>query len=216
MPWCEQDPDNHSTALSVTERWPAQRNAMIAAYRLVLQNGVPASRVTFAGDSAGGNLAMLTMLHIRDRGDSLGLPAPASGVIISPFFDMTGAQTRQSVNQRNDFLFSYDSDIGYPIMNSQLRPEGTPPDTPEISSLLHENVGNLPPHLLIYSRTEVLGSDSERWCARAKAANVDITEVGIAGELHTFAIGWPVSSMKMQRKCDELICRYILDHAKPR
>lgn len=202
-----------STALSVTDRWPAQRNAIVAAYQWVLEKGVSPSRVVFAGDSAGANLVMLAMLYIRDHGGAMGLPAPSCGIVISPFFDMTGVQTRNSAQQPFDFLFEYDS--GYPVMNSLLRPQGSPADTPEISSLLHDNVGNLSPHLLMYSRTEVLGSDSQRWYKRARAAKVDITEFALDGELHTFPIGWPVSSVELQGKCDKLICSFIFEHVKP-
>ncbi len=197
-------------ALSVSQKWPAQRNAMLDAYRWILENGVPPERVCFAGDSAGGNLVMLTMLHIRDHGSSTNVSLPACSVLISPWFDMTGAQTLKSKNQRNDMLFEYD--LIQPIMNDKLRPEGLPVDTPEISSLFAPSVAKLPPQILFYGTTEVLGSDSDRWYERCNAAGTKITKVGLEGELHTFAVGWPVSSLQLQGKCDELICRFIFEH----
>ena len=47
------------------------------------------SNVAFAGDSAGGNLALTAMLALRERG----IPLPASAVLMSPWTDLaaTGA-----------------------------------------------------------------------------------------------------------------------------
>ena len=67
------------------------------------------------------------------------------------------------------------SDI-VPFMNDTLRPEALPFDTGEMSSLLAENVGGLPPQLIYWSTTEVLASDAERWVQRSRKAGVKIVE----------------------------------------
>lgn len=46
---------------------------------------VPASKLVFAGDSAGGALCVTALTVIRD----MGLPMPAGAVLISPWVDMT-------------------------------------------------------------------------------------------------------------------------------
>ncbi|KAH8689345.1 Alpha/Beta hydrolase protein [Talaromyces proteolyticus] len=196
--------------LSATRKWPAQRDSMLATYLWVLQNGVSPNRVVFAGDSAGGNLATLTMLNLRDTSSSVNLPRPASAVLLSPWFDMTCAQTLSSKNVRNDMLFHFDATVSF--LNDTLRPNNLPFDTPEISSLLADSVAGLPPHLVVYSSTEILASDSKRWCDRCRAANIEVTEVALEGEMHTFAVGWPICSSPVQVKCDKLICDYIIDH----
>ena len=64
--------------------FPAAVDDALAGYRFLLANGVPASGVTVAGDSAGGGLVIAAMLAIRDAG----LPQPACGWAVSPWVDM--------------------------------------------------------------------------------------------------------------------------------
>jgi monoterpene epsilon-lactone hydrolase len=157
---------------------------MVAAYSWLLRQGISPQHIAFAGDSAGGNLALLTALLIRDTEPDMSLPACI--VLQSPWLDMTAAETAHSPNASNDFMFDYAA--GSAIMNSMLRPEGAEPSTPEISALLAENIGGLPPQLIAYSPTELLATDSERWIRRSRLAGVDILEYAVHGEMHTFAI----------------------------
>jgi epsilon-lactone hydrolase len=195
-------------ALSTSARWPAQGHAMVAAYKWLLEQGVSPQQIAFAGDSAGGNLAVLTAILIRDNEPNTALPACIA--LQSPWLDMTATQTANHPNSVNDFMFDYAN--GSKVMNSMLRPEGTGADSPAISALLQENVGGLPPQLVAYSPTELLASDSERWIKRSKLAGVDITEYALSGEMHTFALGWPVSSMKVQDECDRLFYDYLIKY----
>lgn len=176
----------------------------------MLAQGVETSSVAFAGDSAGANLAALSMLHLRD--DPLQLRQPACAVLMSPWLDMSGAETIGSPNHGSDFMLHYDA--GVPIMNGALRPEGSDMYTPEISAALWEDVGSLPPQLVMYSSTETLASDSEHWIVRSIAAGVSITEYQRKGEMHTFPVGWPVCSTSVQDDCDATICNYILQHIR--
>lgn len=105
-------------------------------------------------------------------------------------------------------------DQGASVMNEMLRPIGTSPENPEISALLWEDVSGLPPQLVFYSTTEQLGSDSERWIERCKKAGNQVTPFVRRGEMHTFAVGWPICGGKMQALCDEAICNFILRHVE--
>jgi len=49
---------------------------------VLLAQGIAPGRVVVAGDSAGGGLTVATLLALRDRG----LPRPAGGVCISPWW----------------------------------------------------------------------------------------------------------------------------------
>lgn len=46
-----------SAALSIEMKWPAQRDAFMAMYTWLLDQGVPASKIVFSGTSAGGEFA---------------------------------------------------------------------------------------------------------------------------------------------------------------
>jgi acetyl esterase/lipase len=123
---------------------------------------------------------------------------------------MTGAETIGSPNWRSDFMFKYNETT--PVMNNTLRPSDLPYDTPEISAVLAENVGNMPPQLVFWAPTEILWSDSTRWIKRSRAAGVDVSEHVGYGEMHTYAVGWPVSGQKTQDECDAVLVEYIINH----
>src|SRR5579872_1718206 len=56
----------------------------VAAYQWLLDQNVPAGRIAFAGDSAGGQLAMAVQLRAREQG----LPLPGATMLISPWTDL--------------------------------------------------------------------------------------------------------------------------------
>lgn len=100
-------------------------------------------------------------------------------------------------------------DASTPIMNQMLRPNGSEADTPEISALLVESLGGLPPQLVMYSSTEILASDSERWVERCRKEGGDIVEFVLKGELHTFAVGSPICGCEVERNSDEVFLNYL-------
>jgi acetyl esterase/lipase len=107
-------------------------------------------------------------------------------------------------------MFYYDASCA--VLNDTLRPTDLPFNTPEISAVLASDVGSLPPQLVLYSNDEILGSDSVRWIKKSRAAGVEITEHAPSGEMHTFAVGWPVCGRKTQDQCDGLMLNYIFKH----
>ena len=74
---------------------PRQVDDATAVYEWLLDEGVRARHVAFAGDSAGGGLAITTQLRARERG----LPPPASALPFSPgwIWRQRGTRTRQTV-----------------------------------------------------------------------------------------------------------------------
>ncbi|WP_285497175.1 alpha/beta hydrolase [Actinomadura sp. NBRC 104425] len=81
--------------------FPAALEDALAAYRLLLDHGVPAERVVIAGDSAGGHLAAsLTGELCRT-----GLPRPAGVVLFSPWVDLTcELSTREQRLARDPYI----------------------------------------------------------------------------------------------------------------
>lgn len=70
--------------LAPEHRYPAALDDAVTAYRALLAQGVPADHIVMAGDSAGGGLALATLMRLRDAGDAL----PAAGLLISPWADL--------------------------------------------------------------------------------------------------------------------------------
>jgi len=66
--------------LSPEHRFPAQLEDALNAYRWLLETGADPDRLIFAGDSAGGNLALALLLAARESK----LPLPALAIALSP------------------------------------------------------------------------------------------------------------------------------------
>jgi monoterpene epsilon-lactone hydrolase len=69
--------------------YPAAVDDALAAYEALLQNGTAPSDIAFTGESAGGGLAVATLVNARDHG----LPLPAAALVMSPYADLTLAGT---------------------------------------------------------------------------------------------------------------------------
>ena len=152
--------------------FPAAIEDCAAAYRGLLASGIAPSNLVIAGDSAGGGLALATLLLLRDAGDAL----PAATVLFSPWTDLacTGASLKR--NSKRDALFDGEG------MDRATTPylAGADPRNP-LASPLYADLTGLPPMLIHAGSYEVLLDDSERLAERARAA-------GVAAELRT----WPV------------------------
>lgn len=66
--------------LAPEHRFPAQLEDALNAYRWLLESGTNPNKLVLAGDSAGGNLALVLLLAARDAG----LPLPVLAIALSP------------------------------------------------------------------------------------------------------------------------------------
>jgi acetyl esterase/lipase len=84
--------------------YPAAVDDALAAYEALLQNGTAPSDIAFAGESAGGGLAVATLVNARDHG----LPLPAAAFVMSPYADLTLAGSTMETKRDVDSLMSRD------------------------------------------------------------------------------------------------------------
>ncbi len=79
--------------------YPAALDDALAAYEALLDDGVAPSDIVLAGESAGGGLAVATLVNARDHG----MPLPAAAFAMSPYADLTLAgttiETRREVDR---------------------------------------------------------------------------------------------------------------------
>ena len=80
--------------------FPAAVDDALAAYRALLDEGVPASSIIVAGDSAGGGLTIALLVSARDTG----LPQPAGAVVLSPWTDLEGVGVSMDANVGVDLM----------------------------------------------------------------------------------------------------------------
>ncbi len=157
--------------LAPAHPFPAAVEDALTAYNWLMDSGVSASSVAFAGDSAGGGLAVA---------DAAGLarPAPArcprAWPVLSPWFDLEGAG--QSALADDD-----------PIVQRQhlldvagVYLAGADPRHPHASPV-HGRFESLPPILLQVGTRDLLLDDLRGgWKAAARAAGVDVDPRGVA------------------------------------
>ena len=141
--------------------FPAQLDDCLDAYKWLLSNGFNNDQIIIAGDSAGGNLTLTTLLKIRNMG--IGLPAGA--IPISPITDFTLAGDSFFKNAETDPRLA---DIGiFWWLAAYISEED--PSNPYISPL-YADLKGLPPILVQASSCEILYSDAARFVEKAKKA----------------------------------------------
>lgn len=146
--------------------FPAPVDDAVAAYRWLLGQGVQASNIAIAGDSAGGGLALAALIAIRDAGE----PLPAAGIGISPWVDMEGTGESMTTRAAVDPVVQKEGLLGM----AKLYLGGADPKDP-LAAPLHANLAGLPPLLIQVGDAETLLDDSTRITERAQQADVDVT-----------------------------------------
>lgn len=81
---------------------PSPVNESVRGFQWLLDNGLDPSRLALSGDSAGGGLALATLIKLRDDG----LPQPAAAVTLSPWADMEILGTSMRVHPQGEIIIS--------------------------------------------------------------------------------------------------------------
>lgn len=145
--------------------FPAAVDDALAVYRALLQDGTPAEKIAFVGESAGGGLVVAALVAIREAG----LPQPSSAVVFSPWSDLS---------------LSGASMIGKAAVDPSLTAEalgrrsadylaGADPRT-ALASPIFADLTGLAPLLIQVGSHEILLDDAVRLAARAGAADVPV------------------------------------------
>lgn len=137
--------------LAPENRFPAALDDAVAAYRWLLEQGLPASAISLAGDSAGGGLVLSLLLRARDTG----LPLPACGVCFSPWTDLAGTGASVHFNEGRCVTF-----YGENISEFAAAYLGDQSPFDSYASPVHADLSGLPPLLLQVGSTELLLDDS--------------------------------------------------------
>ncbi len=150
--------------------FPAAVDDAQASLRWMQSNGPSGARAaaaTFvAGDSAGGGLAISTLVAARDAGE----PLPDAAVTISAWADL--ACTGESIETRAKVDPMVTKEVLLRMTREYM--QGGDPSTP-LASPIHADLSGLPPLLLNVGDAEVLLDDTTRLAKRAAAAGVEVT-----------------------------------------
>jgi len=184
--------------LSPENKFPAAIDDAVATYRTLLEMGIHAQNIIVAGDSAGGGLAVATMLALRDAGD----PLPAAAVLMSPFLDATGSgESMQTRAAADPWFHAKDVEV---IANYYCEPHQR--RFPLVSPVF-ANVEGLPPLYIQVGEDEILLSDSERIADECIAAGIEVELEVWPGMWHVFQMF--IGKMPEAKRAIDKIGSYI-------
>ncbi|MEU9830997.1 alpha/beta hydrolase [Streptosporangium sp. NPDC048047] len=146
--------------------FPAAVDDGLASYRALLDEGVRPEELVLAGDSAGGGLAVATLVAARDAG----LPQPAGVAVLSPWTDLTLGGRSMRTKEGIDPIFTRKAVQAFatPYL------AGQDPAHP-LASPVFADLRGLPPLLVQAGSNELLLDDAVRLAGRAAADDVEVT-----------------------------------------
>jgi epsilon-lactone hydrolase len=158
--------------------FPAPEDDVTNAYRWLLDQGISAGRIAFAGDSVGGWLAVTVQLRARE----LGLPLPAATLLMSPCVDMETTGRSYETNRDSEPFFKRDVVRG--IIRGFLG-EDTDARDPRANPL-YADLSGLGPLYIQAGGDETLADDARLLYEHAAKAGVDARLDIVPDMLHTF------------------------------
>jgi epsilon-lactone hydrolase len=163
--------------------YPAAVDDALAAYEALLRGGAAPSGIAVAGESAGGGLAIATLVNARDHG----LPLPAAAFVMSPYADLTLAGTTMETKRDADPLLSpealqarvTDYTAGHNAALGLISP-------------IFADLSGLPPLIIQAGTHEVLLDDAVRLARQAATADVQVTLDITPRVPHVFQAYYPI------------------------
>lgn len=152
--------------LAPEHTFPAPLRDAVAAYRFLLDQGVPAERVVVLSESSGGTLALSMLLELK----AVGVTLPASVISYSPPTDLTLSSPSVDTNTTHDP--GVDREMLTTLIGGYL--DGARPDQAPQSPLFGDLTG-LPPLLLAVGEDETLLDDTLRFAKAADEAGSPVT-----------------------------------------
>ena len=146
--------------------YPAAVDDALAAYEALLDSGTAPSDIAFAGESAGGGLAIATLVNARDHG----LPLPVAAFVMSPYADLTLAGTTMETRREVDPLLSRE------LLQARIADYTAGQDAAlDLISPVFADLSGLPPLIIQAGSHEVLLDDAVRLAQQAATADVEVT-----------------------------------------
>jgi acetyl esterase/lipase len=163
--------------------YPAAVDDALAAYEALLHIGTAPSDIVFAGESAGGGLAVATLVNARDHR----LPLPAAAFVMSPYADLTLSGATMDTKREADPLLSRE------LLQPRVGDYTSGQDAGlGLISPIFADLSGLPPLIIQAGTHEVLLDDAIRLARQAATADVEVTLDITPGVPHVFQVYYPI------------------------
>ncbi len=161
-------------SLSPESIFPKAINEAINSYNALLEKGFKNKNIFFGGDSAGGNLSLVSTLKLQELDQKL----PSKLFLLSPWTDLTGEGRSIKENSKSDPYLSYDNWLNTSLSMQKTVKEWYAPNqnyrNPLISPVFADYF-NYPKTLIQVSDIEILYSDSLDLESKIKDGNNEVS-----------------------------------------
>jgi acetyl esterase/lipase len=159
--------------------FPAWLDDALTAYQHLLKSGERPGQIVVAGDSAGGNLVLVTLLRLRE----LGLPMPAAGICLSPWTDLACGYHSHRLNARHEAMLN---PAGLRALGLHHIGDRDPRDP--LLSPAYADLDGLPPLMVHVGSQEILLDDARAIRRNAKRAGIRLRYREWEGMPHVFPL----------------------------
>jgi acetyl esterase len=192
--------------LGPEHRFPAAVDDCVAATRWLQRQGaslgLDPTRLAVGGDSAGGNLAAVVALVLRDAGD----PAPAFQLLVYPATDMRAVAPSHTVNGQG-YLLTADSVAWY---RGHYIAEAAQWSDWRASPLLAADLTRLPPALVLTAGFDPLRDEGRQYADALSAAGNRVQYICFERQLHGFIT---MSKLIAEARTAVALCGAVLREA---
>ncbi len=163
--------------------FPAAPEDAIATTRWVLANagtlGLDAGKIAVGGDSAGGNLAALASIALRDD-----LRRPAYQMLLYPATDLTRSMPSNAMFGDGFFLSSAAQDwyLGHYLGDPAHAKD------PRASPMFVQDLARLPPAFVLTAGFDPLRDEGRAYAERMRKAGVAVEQLCAEGQMHGFLL----------------------------
>ena len=152
--------------LAPENKWPAQIDDCLSAYKALEELGITMDRTVFMGESAGGTLVLSLALRLKE----LGLAQPKVLVSFSPCVNQAEHYPSHAANAKTDYMLrdAVLKGLAEPVFGKDAPVDALKAPT---ASPVYGDFEGLPPVFLSASDTEALFDDSRMLYKKLKAEN---------------------------------------------
>ena len=187
--------------------YPAALEDAVKAYKGLLQAGYNPENMILMGDSAGGNLAAVLSVYLRDNN----IPQPKAIILISPWTYLDGNLPSHLNNFQKDKILGYKNKRLTKEIIEPTYAKGANVTDPYLSPSF-ANLTGISPILITAGGDEMLLDDTILFAAHAKADGVNITEKIYPGMSHDWTLILP--ELPETKAMNDDIVQFINAHLK--